>query len=142
MVNATIEFFRAPNGKFHILAEPKDEPWAGTTFFIEDINLIQSFLENSVPEYDMKTWDIFIQVGSEAYRYFPQFEAVAVTPEVPNSAASREQRIQKLIRIIWEGEGRRWDDLYEYPMSVYESDQVVERLRATAQKIDAEYSRL
>jgi hypothetical protein len=142
MVNATIESLRSPNGKFHILAEPEDNPLLSTTFFIDDIDFIQSFLENSVPKYDVKTWDIFIQVGSEAYRFFPQFEAVAVTPEVPNSAQSREDRIQKLIRILWEGEGRRWDDLYEYPMSTYESDQVVERLRATAQKIDAEYSRL
>jgi hypothetical protein len=142
MVNATIEALRAPNGKFHILAEPQDKPRLSTTFFIDNINLIQSFLENSVPEYDVKTWDIFIQVGSEAYRYFPQFEAVAVDTEIPNSAYTREERMQKLIRILWEGEGRRWDDLYEYPMSTYESDQVVERLRATVQKIDAEYSRL
>jgi hypothetical protein len=142
MVNATIESLRSPNGKFHILAEPEDNPLLSTTFFIDDIDLIQSFLENSVPKYDVKTWDIFIQVGSEAYRFFPQFEAVAVTSEVPNSTLSREDRIQKLMHILWEGEGRRWDDLYEYPLSTYESDKIVMRLRATAQKIDAEYSRL
>jgi len=141
MVNSTIEALRAPNGKFHVLAEPQEGPGAGTTFFIEDISLILSFLENSVPDYNMKTWDIFLQVGSEAYRFFPQFDAVALTSEIPKSAQDREERIQKLIRIMWEGEGRRWDDLYEYPMSTYESDRVVERLRATADKIEAEYSR-
>jgi len=48
-----------------------------------------------------------------------------------NSAA-----VKKAMRIIWEGEGNRWDDLYEYPYNERESDAIVARLRKTAVELE------
>ena len=43
-----------------------------------------------------------------------------------------EDSIAKAMRIIWEGEGHKWSELYEYPYNTSESDKIVARLRKTA----------
>lgn len=45
--------------------------------------------------------------------------------------------IKKAMRIIWEGEGHKWDDLNEYPYSEWESKKIITRLEKTATELAA-----
>lgn len=43
--------------------------------------------------------------------------------------------LQKAMKIIWEGEGNKWDDLYEYPYNDFDRARILERLEKTAKKL-------
>lgn len=45
--------------------------------------------------------------------------------------------IKNVMRIIWEGEGHKWDDLYEYPYSDWERKEILARLEKTAKALAA-----
>ena len=49
--------------------------------------------------------------------------------------------IKEAMRILWEGEGHQWKELYEYPYSGWESDAIVERLRKTAKELEALFTK-
>jgi hypothetical protein len=49
--------------------------------------------------------------------------------------SSSPAKIKKAMRVIWEGEGHSWDELYEYPYSERESDKIVARLKKTATEL-------
>lgn len=46
------------------------------------------------------------------------------------------EEMLKAVRILWETEGRRWDDLYEYPYSEWESDKIIDRLTTAVVKLN------
>ena len=49
--------------------------------------------------------------------------------------ANKDAR-QKAIRIICEGEGHRWDDLFEYPYNDFERARILQRLNATVTRLE------
>jgi hypothetical protein len=40
------------------------------------------------------------------------------------------------MKVIWEGEGHKWDDLYEYPYNDYERANIIERLSKTVDNLE------
>lgn len=47
--------------------------------------------------------------------------------------------IEKAMRIIWEGEGKKWDDMSEYPISVHEQEAILARLRKTVKELQKKF---
>jgi len=47
--------------------------------------------------------------------------------------------VQKAMRILWEGEGHRWDELNEYPYSAWESKAILARLEKTVNLLQASF---
>ncbi len=49
-----------------------------------------------------------------------------------------ESTSAKVMRIIWEGEGHTWDELYEYPYTASERAKIMKRLEETANRLMTE----
>lgn len=50
-----------------------------------------------------------------------------------------EDRIKKIMKIIWAKDNKRWDDLFEYPYNDWDRERILAELEETAKKIDALY---
>jgi hypothetical protein len=42
---------------------------------------------------------------------------------------------EKAMKVIWEGEGHKWDDLYEYPYTDHEREEILNRLKLTVENL-------
>lgn len=47
--------------------------------------------------------------------------------------------VESAMAIIWEGEGRRWEDLWEYPYSDWERKAILARLEKTVSVLAAAF---
>ena len=52
-------------------------------------------------------------------------------------------KTREAMKIIWESEseGRKWEDLYEYPYNDFERKAIMARLIATAEKLEKHFTK-
>lgn len=134
MQSFTDQFRRNRTGVFPIIALRKDTVDETYPFDADSLLELMSAFVTAYPDDIFADFRFFLAGSDGLYEYFPELDAVATDPvDIPT--ANLDDLIREAMRTIWEGEGHRWDDLYEYPYSVYESDRIMERLRTTAEKL-------
>jgi hypothetical protein len=134
MQSFTDQFRRNGTGAFPILALRKDTVDETYPFTAESLLELMPAFVAAYPNESFADFRFILTSLDGSYEYFPELDAIG-TDSIDIPTANLDDLMRKAMRTIWEGEGHRWDDLYEYPYNVYESDRIMERLRATAEKL-------
>lgn len=130
----TDQFRRNGTGAFPILALRKNTVDETYPFNADSLLELMSAFVAAYPDDIFADFRFFLTGPDGLYEYFPELDAIATDPtDIPTE--NLDDLILTAMRTIWEEEGRRWDDLYEYPYSVSESDKIMGRLRTTAEKL-------